>query len=157
MCNTVRSLISENSFLLTHFHQKCVRKEISRSGFFRRLLSRYSVVHSIDLRRGFLRCVNISIRIFGCSVSCPGLYGGLYGQNLPYELKKSYSDFQNRNFEKSYRTSRNRKFLGVDQGCFSEQTVPIASRSKPADSSTVSMSCISIAFMRLFFSISLVL
>ena len=30
----------------------------------------------------------------------PDLYGGLYGQNLPYKFKKSYGDFQNRNFEK---------------------------------------------------------
>ena len=26
----------------------------------------------------------------------PSLYGGLYGQNLPYKFKKSYGDFQNR-------------------------------------------------------------
>jgi hypothetical protein len=38
----------------------------------------------------------------------PGLYGGLYWQNLPYKFKKSYGDFQNRNFEKSHRT----KFTG---------------------------------------------
>jgi hypothetical protein len=29
----------------------------------------------IDLRRVFLRYVNISTRIFGDTVSCPGLYG----------------------------------------------------------------------------------
>ena len=29
----------------------------------------------------------------------PGLYGGLYGQNLPYKFKNSYGDFQNRNIE----------------------------------------------------------
>ena len=29
----------------------------------------------------------------------PGLYGGLYGQNLPYKFKNSYGDFRNRNFE----------------------------------------------------------
>ena len=40
---------------------------------------------------------------FGDSVSCLGLYGGLYGQNLPYKFKKSYGDFRNRNFEKSHR------------------------------------------------------
>ena len=34
----------------------------------------------------------------------PGLYGGLYGQNLPYKFKNSYGDFQNRNFEKSHTT-----------------------------------------------------
>jgi hypothetical protein len=73
-------------------------------------------------------------------VSCPGLYGGLYGQNLPYKFKKSYGDFCNRNFEKSHRTTgprsdlrfwsrfdlrqrRNRKFLSDDQGCLSEPTV----------------------------------
>ena len=32
----------------------------------------------------------------------PGLYGGLYGQNLPHKFKNSYGDFQNRNFEKSH-------------------------------------------------------
>jgi hypothetical protein len=32
-------------------------------------------------------------------------YGGLYGQNLPYKFKKSYGDFQNRDFEKSHRTT----------------------------------------------------
>ena len=53
----------------------------------------------------FLRCVNISICKFGGSVSCPGLYGGLYGQNLPYKFKKSYGDFQSRNFEKPHRTT----------------------------------------------------
>ena len=91
---TVRSLISGGSFWLTHCPQICVRKEISRPGFLD--VNRYSVVHSIDLRRVFLRYVNISM--------CPGLYGGLYGQNLPYKFKKSYGDFQNRNFEKSHRT-----------------------------------------------------
>ena len=39
---------------------------------------------------------------FGDSVSCLGLYGGLYGQNLPYKFKNSYGDFRNRNFEKSH-------------------------------------------------------
>ena len=29
----------------------------------------------------------------------------LYAQNLPYKFKKSYGDLQNRNFEKSYRTT----------------------------------------------------
>ena len=50
---TVRSLISGKSFLLTHCPQICVRKEISRPGF--PDVNRYSVVHSIDLRRVFLR------------------------------------------------------------------------------------------------------
>ena len=96
----------------------------------------------------FLRYVNSSIRIFGDSVSCPGLYGGLYGQNLPYKFKKSYGDFQHRNFEKSHRTTgppdrsgagfvilskfwsrydlqnfRKRIFLGDDQGELSKGTV----------------------------------
>ena len=35
----------------------------------------------------------------------PGLYGVLYGQNLPYKFKNSYGDFRNRNFEKSHRTT----------------------------------------------------
>jgi hypothetical protein len=39
---------------------------------------------------------------FGGSVSCPGLYGGLYEQNLQYKFKKPYGDFQRRNFEKSH-------------------------------------------------------
>ena len=59
----------------------------------------------IDLRRVFLRYVNISMCKFDGSVSCPGLYGGLYGQNLPYKFKKSYGDFRSRNFEKSHRTT----------------------------------------------------
>ena len=32
----------------------------------------------------------------------PGLYGGLYGHNLPYKFKNSYGDFRNRDFEKSH-------------------------------------------------------
>ena len=46
----------------------------------------------------------------------PGLYGGLYmyGQNLPYKFKKSYGDFQNRNFEKSHRTTGPRSDLRPD-------------------------------------------
>ena len=48
---TVCSLVSEGSFLLTHCPQICIRKEISRSGFLD--VNRYSVVHSIDLRRVF--------------------------------------------------------------------------------------------------------
>jgi hypothetical protein len=27
------------------------------------------------------------------------MYGGLYGQNLPYKFKNSYGDFQNHNFD----------------------------------------------------------
>ena len=104
--DTVRSLISGKSFLLTHCHQIYIRKEISRPGFLD--VSRYNVVHSIDLRRGFLRYVNIMICKFEDSVSCPGLYSGLYGQNLPYKFKNSYDDFRNRNFEKSHRTTGSR-------------------------------------------------
>ena len=44
----------------------------------------------------------------------PGLYGGLYGQNLPYKSKKSYGDFQNRNLEKSHRTTGPRSDLRTD-------------------------------------------
>jgi hypothetical protein len=47
---------------------------------------------TIDLRRAFLCYVQILIRIFEHSVSFPRLYGGLYGQNLPYKFKKSYGD-----------------------------------------------------------------
>jgi hypothetical protein len=86
--------------------------------------------------------------MFGDSVSCPGLYGGLYGQNLPYKFKKSYGELQSHKFEKSHRTTgprsdlrpvfvilgkfrsrndlrqrRNRNFLVDDQGCLSELTV----------------------------------
>jgi hypothetical protein len=98
--------------LLTHCPQIFVRKEISRPGFLD--VSRYSVVHSIDFRRVFLCHVNISIRIFENSVSCPGLYDGLYGQNLPYKFKNLYCDFWNRNFEKSHRTSGPRSDLILD-------------------------------------------
>ena len=73
---TVCMLISEGSFWVTHCHQKCVRKEISRSGFLD--VNRQGFRNSIDLRRVFLRYVNISTRIVDHSVSCPGLYGGLW-------------------------------------------------------------------------------
>jgi hypothetical protein len=47
-----------------------------------------------------------NVRMFEKKVSVlmllPGLYGGLYGQNLPYKFKNSYGDFQNRKFEKSH-------------------------------------------------------
>ena len=46
-----------------------------------------------------------SSRKRGGAVFPPGLYGGLYGQNLPYEFKKPYGGFQDRNFEKSNRTT----------------------------------------------------
>jgi len=32
----------------------------------------------------------------------PGLYGGLYGQDLPYKFKNSYGNFQNHNSEKNH-------------------------------------------------------
>jgi hypothetical protein len=86
--HTVRSLLNGKSFLLTHCPQIYIRKEISRPGFLD--VSRYSFQNSIDLRRVFLRYINISMCKFGDSVSCPGLYGGLYGQNLPYKFKYSY-------------------------------------------------------------------
>jgi hypothetical protein len=110
--DTVRSHISEKSFWSTRCHQKRVRKEISRSGYLD--VSRYSLINSIDLCRVFLRYVNISTRIFDGNVSCPGLYGGLYRQNLPYKFKKSYGDFRNRNFEKSHRTTSPRSDLRPD-------------------------------------------
>ena len=83
--------------------------------------------------------VNISIHISGNNGSCPGLYGGLYRQNLPYKFKNSYSGFRNHNFKIhiellapvrsetgsvilgkfwsrfDLRQRRNRKFLGDDQ------------------------------------------
>jgi hypothetical protein len=107
--NTVRSLISGKSFLSTHCHHIYIWKEISRPGFLD--VNRYSVVHSIESRRVFLHYVNISMCKSGGSVSCPGLYGGLYGQNLPHKFKKSYRDFRNRNFEKSHRTTGPRSDL----------------------------------------------
>jgi hypothetical protein len=77
-----------------------------------RVTYRVTTLSGYLVRRVFLRYVNISTRIFGDNVSCPGLYGGLYawlyGQNLLYKFKNSYGDFQNRNFEKSHRT----KFTG---------------------------------------------
>jgi hypothetical protein len=88
--------------LLTHCPQICVRKEISRPGFFEIRL--YSVVHSIDLRRVFLAFRKYFDKHFWGQCVMPGVVGGLYmyGQNLPYKVKKSYDDFWNRNFEKSH-------------------------------------------------------
>ena len=85
---------------------------MSRPGFLD--VNRYSFRNSIDLRRVFLRYVDISMCKFDGNVSWPGLYGGLYGQNLPYRFKKSYGDFQNRNFEKSHRTTGPRSDLRPD-------------------------------------------
>jgi hypothetical protein len=58
--------------LLTHCHQKCVRKEISKPGFLD--VSRYNVlvVHPIDLRRAFLCYIYILIRIFDGNVHARG-------------------------------------------------------------------------------------
>ena len=50
----------------------------------------------------------------GVLIFFPGLYGALYGQNLPYKFKKTYGDFQNRNFEKSHRTTGPRSDLRPD-------------------------------------------
>ena len=36
------------------------------------------------------------------NVPFPGLYGGLYGENLPYKFKKLDGDFLNRKSEKTY-------------------------------------------------------
>jgi hypothetical protein len=44
----------------------------------------------------------------------PGLYGGLYGQNLLYKFKKSHCDFRYRNFEKSHRITGPRSDLRPD-------------------------------------------
>ena len=50
----------------------------------------------------------------GVLIFFPGLYGELYGQNLPYKFKKSSGDFQNCNFEKSHRTTGPRSDLRPD-------------------------------------------
>jgi hypothetical protein len=50
----------------------------------------------------------------GVLIFFPGLYGGSYGQNLPYKFKKSYGDFRNRNFKKSHRTTGPRSDLRPD-------------------------------------------
>ena len=50
----------------------------------------------------------------GVLIFFPGLYGGLYGQNLPYKFKNSYGDFQYHNFEKSHRTTGPRSDLRPD-------------------------------------------
>jgi hypothetical protein len=50
----------------------------------------------------------------GVLIFSQGLYGGLYGQNLPYKFKKSHGYFQNRNFEKSHRTTGPRSDLRPD-------------------------------------------
>ena len=65
---------------------------------------------------------------FDGSVSCPGLYGGLYGQNLPYKFKKSYGDFRSRNFEKSHRTTGPRSDLRPDSWSWANSGLDTASR-----------------------------
>jgi hypothetical protein len=50
----------------------------------------------------------------GVQIFFPGLYGGLYGQNLPHKFKKSHGDFQDRKFEKSHRTTGPRSDLRPD-------------------------------------------
>ena len=94
--------------LVTHHHQKCVRKEISRPGFLD--VIRYSIVHSIDLRRVFLRCYIFRHAFLvavcharGCMVGCMG--------RISHKFKKSYGDLRNRNFEKSHRTTGPRSDL----------------------------------------------
>ena len=77
-----------------------------------------------------------------------GLFGGLYGQNLPYKFKNSYDDIKHRNIEKSHRTTgpwsdlrpvilskfwsrydlqnfREQKFLGDDQSELIKGTVQL--------------------------------
>ena len=61
----------------------------------------------------FEKCSHLR-EIEGVLIFLPGLYGGLYGQNLPY---KSYGDFHIRNFEKitySCRTTGPRSDLRPD-------------------------------------------
>jgi hypothetical protein len=94
--------------LLTYCHQIYVRKEIFRPCFLD--VSRQGFRNPIDfipcdLRRVFLCYVHILICILDDNVSSRGLYGGLYGQNLPYKCKNSHGDFRNRNFEKSHRNT----------------------------------------------------
>jgi hypothetical protein len=50
----------------------------------------------------------------GVLIFSPGLYGGLYGQNLLYKFKNSYRDFRNHNFENSHRTTGPRSDLRPD-------------------------------------------
>jgi hypothetical protein len=61
----------------------------------------------------FEKCSHLRVKEWVLIFS-PGLYGGLYGQNLPYKFKNSYGDFQNRNFEKSHRTTGLRSDLRPD-------------------------------------------
>ena len=54
--------------------------------FCRRKLIQCSAPHRVT-SIFFVFGVDISTRIFDNNVSFPGLYGGLYGQNLPYKFK----------------------------------------------------------------------
>jgi hypothetical protein len=110
---TVRLLISEKSFLLTHTLSSNLHTE---GNFHVRFSLRKSIQCSTlyRLTSSFLRYMNILMCKFADSVSCLGLYGGLYGQNLQYKFKKSYGDFRNRNFEKPYRTTGPRSDLRPD-------------------------------------------
>ena len=71
-----------------HCDQNCGKGNFG-SPIFSTLVDRVSetLFAAIELRRVFLCYVNILTRIFGHSMSFPGLYGGLYGQNLPYKFK----------------------------------------------------------------------
>jgi hypothetical protein len=64
----------------------------------------------------------------GVLIFFPGLYGGLYGQNLPYKFKKPYGDFQNRNFEKSHRTTGPRSDLRPDSWSWANSGLDTTSR-----------------------------
>jgi hypothetical protein len=65
-------------------------------------------------RDRFLKNVLLFEKKEGVLIFFPGVYGGLYGQNLPHKFKKSYGDFQNRNFEISHRTTGPRSDLRPD-------------------------------------------
>ena len=68
------------------------------------------------------------MRIFGDNESFPGLYGGLYRQNLPYKSKKLYGGFQNRNFEKPHRTTGPRSDLRLDLSSWANSGLDTTSR-----------------------------
>ena len=72
------------------YYDKLRKRESSQSNFLDQ--------RTIDLRRAFLCYVQIFLRIFDHSVSFPRLFGGLYGQNLPYKFKKSRGDSRNFSF-----------------------------------------------------------
>ena len=91
------------------------RREISQSGFLN--VNRYSVVPPgtpYRVTSSFSCYVDILTRIFDHCMSCSGLYGGLYGQDLRYKFKTSYGNFQNRDSEKLHRTTGLRSDLRPD-------------------------------------------